>query len=100
MITPLPIVFEVFKWLLYQTNAEVARFGLQRMREGLEIVYPGAAELDGAAALVVALAGWNGILGDALVAATGLRYGSPVWTLNYRDLAAFRALRFWKPEVA
>jgi len=34
----------------------------------------------------------------SIVIETALRYGCPVWTLNYRDFAAFRGLAFWNPE--
>jgi hypothetical protein len=42
---------------------------------------------------------WRGTLEDALVAVTGLRLRAPVWTLNYRDLAAFGSLEFWTPDL-
>ena len=32
------------------------------------------------------------------VALLGLRLDVPVWTINFRDLAAFRNLHFWTPE--
>ncbi len=98
--TPLPIVFEVYKWLVYEAHPAAARHALQRMRQSLEIVYPGAADLDDVARVTLALPGWRGSLEDALVAVTGLRLGVPVWTLNFRDLAAFRGIQFWAPSVS
>ena len=100
LITPLAIVFEVYKWLVYEAHAGAARFGLQQMRQSLEIVYPGAANLDEVVTVLAAMPAWNGTLEDALVAVTGLRLGAPVWTLNFRDLSAFRNLRFWTPETS
>ena len=97
LIAPLPIVFEVYKWLVYEAGPEPARRGLARMREALEVVYPGSAELDEVTLVVGTMVGWGGTLEDALVAVTGLKLGVPVWTLNYRDLSAFRNLHFWAP---
>jgi predicted nucleic acid-binding protein len=97
MLAPLPIVFEVYKWLAYETNSTRARSALQQMRDSLQILYPDAAELEDVAALVDDLPGWGGSLEDALVALLGLKMEVPVWTLNYRDLAAFPNLQFWTP---
>jgi predicted nucleic acid-binding protein len=43
------------------------------------------------------LEGWNGTLEDAIVANVALRLKVPLWTMNYRDLAAFREIEFWNP---
>jgi hypothetical protein len=67
------------------------------MRDGLEVWYPREVELDDLATLVDRLPNWGGSLEDALVAVLGLQLDSPVWTFNYRDLAAFPNLRFWNP---
>ncbi len=66
-------------------------------RDALAIVYPAPSDLDRLEALADAMPRWTGSLEDALVAITGLSMDIPVWTLNYRDLAAFRNLRFWTP---
>jgi predicted nucleic acid-binding protein len=100
LVTPPPIVFEVYKWLVYEAQPGAAQLGLQQMRRGLEIVYPGANEFDEVSAVLAAMPRWKGTLEDALVAVTGLRRDAPVWTLNFRDLAAFRNLQFWNPVVA
>ena len=98
LVTPLPIVFEVYKWLAYETTPGVARDSLMWMRHSLDIVYPGVADLEDIAALITDLHSWKGALEDALVALLGLRLDVPVWTINFRDLAAFRNLHFWTPE--
>lgn len=84
--------------MLHEANAASARSALARMRQSLEIVYPGPAELDEVASILGAMPAWPGTLEDALVAVTGVRFGIPVWTLNYRDLSAFRNLQFWTPQ--
>jgi predicted nucleic acid-binding protein len=97
LVAPLPIVFEVYKWLLYEAGPQVARTGLRHMRDGLEIVAVEAADFEDAVAIVEAMPGWLGTLEDALVAAVCLRSGWPLWTLNFRDLSAFDGLPFWTP---
>lgn len=97
LLTPLPVVFEVYKWLVYEAGPRAAHLGLARMREGLEVIYPAPPDLTELVVVLSALPAWSGTLEDALVALTGLKQDVPVWTLNYRDLAAFRALRFWTP---
>jgi predicted nucleic acid-binding protein len=99
LITPLPIVFEVYKWVLYEAGAARARVALTRMTESLDVAYPTPADLDDVADVLAAMPSWAGSLEDALVAVVGLRLGTPVWTLNFRDLAAFGSLRFWAPST-
>jgi hypothetical protein len=41
---------------------------------------------------------WGETLEDAIVINTALGLGVPVWTLNYRDFAAVKNLKFWTPE--
>lgn len=100
VVAPLPIVFEVFKWLVQETNPAAARRGLQRMREDLEITNPGPVELGEIMTVLGRMPTWQGTLEDALVAVTGLWLDAPVWTLNYRDLAAFPNLHFWTPGAS
>lgn len=97
LIAPAPIVFEVYKWLVYEANPDSARLGLERMRRALQIVYPGPDDLDEVAMVIGRMPNWQGTLEDALVALTALRLGVPAWTLNFRDLSAFRNLQFWSP---
>lgn len=97
LVTPLPVVFEVYKWLCYEARPDVARLGLAHMRRTLEIVYPASADMEDVSGILAAMPAWAGTLEDALVASVGLRLGIPVWTLSYRDLAAFRNLAFWTP---
>lgn len=100
ILSPLPIVFEVYKWLAYETDPTVARDGLARMQRTLEIVYPTPEELPEVISVLDGMPTWGGSLEDALVAVTGLRLDLPVWTLNYRDFGAFRNLHFWTPTAS
>lgn len=98
LLAPLPIVFEVYKWVLYNEGAAAARAALGVLQESLELTFPGRTDLEGIVQVVNALSDWGGTLEDALVAVTALRLRLPVWTLNYRDFAAFPRLRFWTPD--
>lgn len=98
LIIPLPIMFEVDKWLLCEAGAAAAQTALAHMRRALEVVFPAQRDLDDTAALIGALgAGWRGTLEDALVASVAIRLRLPAWTLNYRDLGAFPRLELWAP---
>ncbi len=97
LISPAPVVFEVYKWLLYHTDHGVAQIGLREMRAALAITYVNAEEFDLACEVTRSLQDWTGTLEDAVVATTALRLHAPVWTFNYRDLSAFPRLVFWNP---
>ncbi len=97
LVTPLPVVFEVYKWLLYNGGYQTAQRGFREMRTALSIIDVRVGDLDAIGVLTQAVRGWRGTLEDVLVALTALRLRAPVWTLNYRDLSAFPRLTFWNP---
>jgi predicted nucleic acid-binding protein len=97
VVVPVAIVFEVYKWLAYEVSIDAARVGLARMRQSFELPPLDRSEVQELAGLLERMPRWAGSLEDALVAMMGLRTDTPVWTLNYRDLAAFPNLRFWTP---
>lgn len=97
LVVPLPIVFEVYKWLAYEISPLAARDGFALMRRACHIRTVEPSDLDEIVGLAEGMPLWSGSLEDALVAMVGLRTDTPVWTLNYRDLAAFPNLRFWTP---
>jgi predicted nucleic acid-binding protein len=97
IVVPLPIVFEVFKWLAYERHREVARAALELLRRGAEIRYPEPLEMDHVTAILHTLPSWRGSMEDALLVVTCQRLRLPIWTINYRDLNAFRGLQFWNP---
>jgi predicted nucleic acid-binding protein len=100
VIVPLPIVFEVFKWLSNETRREVARAWLGQIHDGAVIRYPQRSELDRVTAILYMMPFWRGSMEDALLAVTCERERLPLWTFNYRDLAAFKHLQFWTPGPA
>lgn len=95
LVTPLPVVFEVYKWLLFQAGPETARKGLKGLVETLEIEPLDLESFVVLQASVQGLPGWRGSLEDASVALLALRLKAPVWTFNYRDLGVFKGLSFW-----
>lgn len=97
LVAPAPVVFEAYKWLLYHSGRSTAQLGLREMRMTLEVTTMTTDEFDLACRITGALQNWMGTLEDAVVALTGLRLRSSVWTLNYRDLSAFPRLTFWNP---
>lgn len=98
MLTPMPIVFEVYKWLLQRTHPTVAQNTLKIMQESLHFMTLEAADFDEIQDMVLQLPSWQGSLEDATVVFTALRFRCPVWTYNFRDLGLFQALSFWNPE--
>src|SRR4051794_13409632 len=78
-LVALPILFEVFKWLLFHTDLGTARTGLSMMLERVDVTYPDADSLGEVVALVHARPRWPGSLEDAAVAQLALRRDVPVW---------------------
>jgi len=97
IVVPLPIVLEVFKWLIHRTTLETARTALVWMSEDVEIVYSGSVELREMLALMAGRPNWRGTLEDASVVQAATRSAAPVWTIDYGDLSAFPNLQFWTP---
>jgi predicted nucleic acid-binding protein len=98
LLTPLPIVFEVYKWLLQRTRPEVAQKILLTMSDSLHILTMDAEAFSQLQNAVAQLPQWQGSLEDATVMLTALQYRCPVWTYNFRDFSLFSALEFWNPE--
>lgn len=98
LLTPIPIVFEVYKWLLQRTSPTVAQQTLKTMEESLHFIAMDRTEFDELTVMMYNLPKWQGSLEDASVAAMALRYRCPVWTLNFRDFGLFKTLEFWNPD--
>lgn len=98
LLTPIPILFEVYKWLLQRTQPAIAHNTLKIMQESLYLLPLEKADFEEIQNMVTKLPQWQGSLEDATVVFTALRYHSPVWTYNFRDFSIFKALEFWTPE--
>lgn len=97
LLTPLPVIFEVYKWLLYRATPVVAQSTLAVMHESLHIIPLNQIDFHEIYAMVQKLPQWQGSLEDASVVLLAQRYQCPVWTLNYRDFGIFKSLTFWNP---
>lgn len=97
LITPVPILFEVYKWLLYRGSARIAWNALNKMQSSLYLVPSVEADLAELRGIIQSLSDWQGSLEDATVVLMAQRYRAPVWTLNYRDLGVFQSISFWNP---
>lgn len=96
--TPVPIVFEVYKWLLNHQRYEIACDALTLMLEVLQPVFLNQSDVLALQHIIQTLPGWGGSLEDACVIHIAQRYRCPVWTMNYRDLGTIQGLQFWTPE--
>jgi predicted nucleic acid-binding protein len=99
LITPTPIIFEVYKRLLYDATRTQAVQALRAMLDSLEVIYLNDMDLIELENIVNSMPRWNGSLEDAAVALVTMQQDVPIWTFNYRDLAAFRDLEFWTPST-
>ncbi len=98
LITPIPIIYEVYKWLLYETSPAIAQSALKVMRQSLHEAPVNSIELEAVQSLVELISNWKGSLEDATVILFAQKLNCPLWTLNYRDFGVFTNLIFWNPE--
>lgn len=98
LLTPIPIIFEVYKWLLQRIGSKLAQSTLNVMQASLQTVPLSQIDFQELQVLIRELPGWNGSLEDATIILTAQRYCCPIWTLNYRDLGSFKGLEFWHPS--
>ena len=98
LLTPIPIIFEVYKWLLQNTRTESAQHALETMNNRLKALPIDVPTFNKLQATVATIPQWQGSLEDATVTLIAIQYRCPIWTYNFRDLAAFKALDFWNPE--
>ncbi len=94
---PLPVLFEVYKWLLHHATYNQAQIALLTMQESLEVDPLNLADLSELTLMVQSLTNWKGSLEDASVILMAQRHQCPIWTLNYRDLGIFKGIEFWNP---
>ncbi len=98
LFTPIPIIFEVYKWLLHRQGSNLAQTTFAVMYESLYPIAIGEKELNQLREIISHLPEWQGTLEDATVLLLAQRYSSPIWTLNYRDFSLFKQLQLWTPD--
>ncbi len=74
LFTPIPIVFEVYKWLLQRGNVTIAQATLDSMVKGFSLVPVNQEELLGLQTFIRQIPDWRSSLEDATVIATAFRY--------------------------
>ncbi len=95
--TTLPIIFEVYKWLVNQERYDTAYHTLTLMLSALHPVFLSQVDVVDLQRMITTLPGWGGSLEDATVTLIAQRYRCPVWTMNYRDFGTIQRLEFWVP---
>ncbi|GBF79617.1 type II toxin-antitoxin system VapC family toxin [Aphanothece sacrum] len=99
VLTPLPILFEVYKFVSREASVEAAQRLLTILYQETVIV-PIEGELFAEVYdLVRQLVNWKGSLEDGTVIILAEKYNAEVWTLDYRDLGYFKQIRFWTPST-
>ena len=98
LLIPLPILFEVYKWLLNHQRYEIACDALTLMLDVLQPGFLAQSDLLTLQQMIQSLPGWSGSLEDASVIHIAQRCRRPVWTMNYRDSGTIQDLQFWTPE--
>ena len=97
LLTPIPIIFEVYKWLLQRTTPVIAQRALQTMEDSLYLIEFTKVNLIDIKSFLLQIPQWKVSLDDATVILVALRYQGLVWTYNFRDFSAFKTLNFWTP---
>jgi len=98
LILPLPIVFEVHRWLLQQQSSQLAQAVFTAIDRSFQIYAISESDFSGIKQIILDLSNWKGTLADASVVYVAMKLGCPVWTLDYRDLSRFSKLTFWTPQ--
>ena len=97
LILPLPIVFEVHRWLLQKQGAMLAQTIFAAIDRSFEIYTIKESDFQSIKAIALHFSDWSGTLADASVVYVAITLKCPIWTLDYRDLGCFKSLSFWTP---
>ena len=98
LLIPIPILFEVYKWLLKRVGSEAAQKTLDVIRESMQPIALSQFDFQELHEMIQILPSWKGSLEDATAILVALRYQCPIWTLNYQDFERFTELEFWSPR--
>ena len=98
VLTPLPILFEVYKFVSRNESAQVAQKLLSIIQYDTVIIPISEADFATISDLVLHIANWQGTLEDASVILIAQKYQAQVWTLDYKDLGYFSNVQFWTPS--
>lgn len=97
VLTPLPVLYEVYKFVARSQSPVVAQKALAVIVRDTVIVPVTLEIFDNIYSLVCQVPNWQGSLEDASVVAVAIQYQASVWTLDYRDLSWFKQIELWTP---
>jgi predicted nucleic acid-binding protein len=97
VITPLPILFEVYKFVSRHESVQAARLLLTLLQEETVIQTIDQADFMEIFEWVTQSVHWQGTLEDASVLVVARQCKGQIWTIDYKDLAYFESVEFWNP---
>lgn len=97
VLTPLPILFEVYKFVSRNESAKIAQKLLSVIQEETVIVTISESDFMSISDLVLNFSHWRGTLEDASVIVIAKKYQGQIWTIDYKDLGFFGDIEFWNP---
>ena len=97
VLTPLPVLYEVYKFVARNSSPAAAQKALAVIVEDTVIVPVTLEAFENIYSLVCQMPNWQGSLEDASVVVIAIEYEAPVWTLDYRDLSWFKQIELWTP---
>lgn len=86
VLTPLPILFEVYKFVTREQSSRIAQKALAVIVEDTLVVPLGMEAFWNVYNLVQQMPAWKGSLEDASVVVTAKQYNASVWTLDTTKL--------------
>jgi predicted nucleic acid-binding protein len=98
ILTPLPILFEVYKFVAREQSPQVAQKALSVIKEETAIVPLEMETIQTIFDLVIQMTNWQGSLEDASVVVIAQKFNALIWTLDYRDLSWFKNIQLWTPS--
>ena len=97
VLTPLPILFEVYKFVSRYQSVDAARTLLEIIKAETVVVPLSHADFIAISDLVLTTLNWRGSLEDASVIFTAQDYQAKIWTIDYQDFGFFSNLELWNP---
>jgi predicted nucleic acid-binding protein len=97
VLTPLSIVFEVYKFVSFNESMQMAQKLLITLQEETVIEVLSQDDFLEIFEMVTQYPNWSGTLEDASVLVVAQRTQSFVWTIDYKDLGFFKNIDFWTP---
>ncbi len=99
VLTPLPILFEVYKFVSRYQSPDSSRTLLGVIQTETVIISLANEDFAAISDLVLNTPKWQGSLEDASVIFTAQQYQAQIWTIDYQDFGFFSNLEFWNPSI-